>query len=571
MESAEIRRRFLEFFRARGHAIVPSSSLTPTDPSVLLTTAGMQQFKPYYTGQADPMRDFGSKNTVSIQKSFRTSDIDEIGDDSHLTFFEMLGNFSFGGYFKQEAIKLAQEFITQELGLKISYVTVFGGGAGVEPDEESKKIWQTLGIQDVRAEGMADVFWGPTGSAGPCGPTTEIYCRNAQGQDVEIWNIVFNQFFFAGTREELLSGTSDKKLEPLSTFGVDTGMGLERLAMIAQKKANIFETDLFAKFIEILPSELSLKNKRIIVDNTRAVCFLISDGVTPSNKGAGYVLRRLLRRVIAYNYDPVPLLVLIAGNYQTFYPELNKQKILALFYDEKVKNSEALRNGLKEMEKLVAIDNQTAFKLYETYGLPFEVIKDRNPDLSREEFEKEFAKHQEISRAGLPRLSKAGSEQKFTGGLADHESATIKLHTAHHLLLASLQQVLGKQVKQRGSNINQERLRLDFSFDRKLTEEEKKKIENLVNEKIKADLSVIRKEMDKTEAEKLGAEMEFGQKYGETVSVYFIGGEAGNFFSIEFCGGPHVTHTGELNNFKILKEEAVAQGVRRIKARLGNN
>ncbi|MFH1170012.1 MAG: alanine--tRNA ligase-related protein [Candidatus Vogelbacteria bacterium] len=556
MESKEIRQRFLDFFVKRGHKIVPSSSLIPTDPSVLLTTAGMQQFKLYYTGVADPIRDFGSKNVVSIQKSFRTSDIDEVGDDSHLTFFEMLGNFSFGGYGKEEAIKLAYEFITQELELTISYVTVFGGleiSSVVPKDEESRKIWEVLGIKDVREEGMADVFWGPTGSSGPCGPTTEIYCKNSQGKDVEIWNIVFNEYFCFGTREQLLNAPETIKLKELDIKGIDTGVGFERLVMIAQKKANIFDTDLFASLISRISTTIvDERAQRIIADHTRAISFLIVDGVRPSNKGAGYVLRRLIRRVIAYDD-------------QTFYPELGAPEIIEVFNEEKTKYSEALRNGLRELEKLSVVETTTAFKLYESYGLPFEVIKDRYPNLSRAEFEKEFERHQEVSRAGIT--------GKFTGGLADHEPKTIKLHTAHHLLLASLQQILGKQVKQRGSNINQERLRLDFSFDRKLTDEEKKRVENLVNQKIAEDLPVTKKEMSKAEAEKLGAEMEFGQKYGESVSVYFIGNpstSSGQAFSLEFCGGPHVAHTGELGRFKILKDEPVAQGIRRIKAVLEN-
>lgn len=561
MESKEIRRRFLNFFTKRGHVAVPSSSLIPTDPSVLLTTAGMQQFKPYYTGEADPLRDFKSKNVVSVQKSFRTSDIDEVGDESHLTFFEMLGNFSFGGYFKEKAIKLAHEFITRELGLKISFVTTFGGEAprSIPKDEESKKIWQDLGVKDIREQGMEDVFWGPTGQAGPCGPTTEIYCRNASGRDMEIWNIVFNQFFFAGSRDELLSGSNGKKLESLATPGVDTGLGLERLAMIAQGKANIFETDLFDPLVAGISSRpIGERVKRVIADHIRAAAFLVSDGVIPSNKGAGYVLRRLLRRVIACDYDAVPLANLLVSNYRDFYPELDGKKVSDVFNEEKIKYGKALRNGLVKMKKLTVMDGAAAFKLYETYGLPFEVIKDCHPDLLRSEFEKEFSKHQDISRAG--------SERRFSGGLADDDPQTVKLHTAHHLLLAALQRVFGKQVKQRGSNINRERLRLDFSFDRKLTGDEKKKVENIVNEKIKENLPVVRREMSRTDAEKLGAEMEFGRKYGDQVSVYFIAGGAGDAFSVEFCGGPHAGRTGELGRFRIIKDEPSAQGVRRIKA-----
>ena len=543
MESLEIRRRFLEFFKMHGHAVVPSSSLIPTDPSVLLTTAGMQQFKPYYTGQADPVRDFGSKNTVSIQKSFRTSDIDEIGDDSHLTFFEMLGNFSFGGYDKAGAIKLAHEFITKEMGLAIDYVTIFSGdrsdrvsraGDRVPRDEESKKIWQELGLTDIRECAREDNFWGPTGNEGPCGPTTEIYVN-----DQEIWNMVFNEYYCRA------GGT----LEKLSTLGVDTGMGLERLAMVVQGKKNIFETDLFAE----------LKAEKVLADHARAIVFLTADGVRPDNKGAGYILRRLLRRLLVkFDLEKIKLATdWVAVKYNDQYPELKKVNTFEIIEQENNRFGAALKLGLKEITKQEKIDAATAFSISSTWGVPFEVIKDCHPELSRTEFEKEFAKHQEISRAG--------SERKFTGGLADHEPETIKLHTAHHLLLAALQCVLGQPVKQRGSNINQERLRLDFFFDRKLTGDEKKKVEDLVNQKITEDLPVMRQEMNKTEAEKLGAEMEFGQKYGDQVSVYFIG-ETGHTFSTEFCGGPHVARTGELGKFRIIKEEPVAASSRRIKA-----
>jgi len=554
MTGDEIRQRFLGFFEKHGHAVVKSSSLLPGDPSVLLTTAGMQQFKPYYTGEADPQKDFGSKNTCSVQKSFRTSDIEEVGDERHLTFFEMLGNFSFGGYGKEEAIKLAHEFITNEMNLPIDYVTIFKGSGEVPKDEESKKIWENLGVKDVREEGMDDVFWGPTGSAGPCGPTTEIYCKNGAGEAIEVWNLVFNQFYFPGTREELLAGNSGKKLELLKQFGVDTGMGLERLAMIAQKTSNIFETDLFKPLIDLLPADLPVEKKGLVADHARACTFLIADGVRPDNKGAGYILRRLLRRALAQiKATEFELLVdMVIKKYQAQYPELNS----AVFEVVKVESEQfslTLEQGLKELKKLKTIDVPAAFHLYQTYGLPFDVIKDYAPDLDQKAFEAEFKKHQEVSRQGL--------EKKFAGGLADHEPATIKLHTAHHLLLAALQQVLGKSVKQRGSNITGERLRIDFSFDRKLTPEELVEVEKIVNEKIKEDLPVENKKMPKVEAEKLGAQMEFGQKYGETVSVYIMGE-----FSKEFCGGPHVAHTSELGKFKIKKEEAVAAGIRRIKA-----
>ncbi|MEK7621651.1 MAG: alanine--tRNA ligase-related protein [Patescibacteria group bacterium] len=563
MESKEIRQRFLNFFAKRQHQVVPSSSLIPSDSSVLLTTAGMQQFKPYYTGAADPIKDFGSKNTVSIQKSFRTSDIDEVGDERHLTFFEMLGNFSFGyqpgepvspkgGYGKDEAIQLAHDFITRELKLKIDYVTIFAGdppsafgGGGVGKDVESEKIWQSLGVTGIRECGREDNFWGPTGSEGPCGPTTEIYVGG-----IEIWNLVFNEYY----------AKPDGGLEKLATLGVDTGMGLERLTMVVQNKTNIFETDLFRPILDILPISLTQKSKRIVADHERAAVFLVADGVLPLNKGAGYVLRRLIRRATLYGAEGSEVAEKIIEFYSNFYPDIKTKRtqIIKVLLNERKSFAETLKQGIKELNKLSLVDEPKAFWLYETYGLPFEVIKDRYPNLSRVEFEKEFERHQAVSRAG--------SGAKFSGGLADHEPATIKLHTAHHLLLAALQQVLGLGVKQRGSNITSERLRLDFSFERKLTNDEKSQVEDLVNQKIAEDLSVMKKKMTKIEAEKLGAEMEFGQKYGDTVSVYFIEEAGGKVFSKEFCGGPHVSRTGELGKFRILKEEAVAQGLRRIKA-----
>ncbi|MEK7585268.1 MAG: alanine--tRNA ligase-related protein [Patescibacteria group bacterium] len=543
MNSEEIRERFLKFFEARGHKVRPSSSLVPSDPSVLLTTAGMQQFKEYYLKPEAADQDFGGRSVVSIQKCFRTSDIDEVGDERHLTFFEMLGNFSFGGYFKDQAIKLAYEFITKELGIKIDYVTIFEGdppvGGRVGKDEESRKIWQSLGVTEIRECGRADNFWGPTGSEGPCGPTSEIYAGG-----IEIWNLVFNEYY----------QSADGRLEKLSTPGVDTGMGLERLAMVVQRKSNVFETDLFGE----------LGANRILADHARAIAFLFADGIRPENKGAGYILRRLLRRLLVkIDLEQIKSAVdFVIKKYSGSYPELKSVNIFELIEQESNQFSQTMKLGLKELDKVIKLDGVTAFGISSTLGIPFEVMKDKHPELSRTEFEAEFAKHQTISRAGL--------EKKFAGGLANHEPKTVKLHTAHHLLLAALQTLFGKQIKQRGSNINEERLRLDFAFDRKLTDEEKKKLEEIVNEKIREDLPVVRREMPKSEAEKLGAEMEFGKKYGDTVSVYSISPSTGSgqAFSLEFCGGPHVSKTGELGHFKILKDEAVAQGVRRIKATL---
>ncbi len=571
MSSHEIRRKFLKFFKARGHAIVPSSSLVPDDPSVLLTTAGMQQFKRYFTGELDPMKDFVSKNTVSIQKSFRTSDIDEVGDESHLTFFEMLGNFSFGGYWKEEAIKYAYEFITDKdwMNLKIDYVSVFGGDGEVPADTESEKIWKSLGVKDVRKSGREDNFWGPTGAEGPCGPTTEIYVNG-----VEIWNIVFNEYYCHG----------DKRLEKLKTPGVDTGMGLERLAMVSQGVSTIFETDLFAPILENLPSSFEDRQKRIIADHARGVVFLIADGVHPSNKEQGYVLRRLMRRMIAQQafgssgllieglgqgIDMSKILEKIIEFYKDFYPNLKKDIILPAFEEEAKKYGLAIEKGIKEIAKMNEINADQAFYLFESFGLPYEAIKDiagdKAKNLTREAFDIKFKQHQDLSR-----ISSAGM---FRGGLADSAEKTIRLHTTHHLLLKALQIVLGPQVKQRGSNITQERLRIDFLHDAKMTDEQKKEVERIVNEKIKEDLPVIRSEMPLEEAEKLHAEHEFGAKYPERVSVYSIGPRGATeadpqfkkAFSIEFCGGPHVKHTGEIGHFKVAKEEAVGAGVRRIR------
>ncbi|MEK7596227.1 MAG: alanine--tRNA ligase [Patescibacteria group bacterium] len=566
MKHREIRKKFLDFFSSRGgaaggnHKIAASSSLISDDSSVLLTTAGMQQFKPYYLGEKDAQKDFGSKNAVSVQKCFRTSDIDEVGDETHLTFFEMMGNFSFGGYLKKEAITFAYEFIAKELGLEISYVSIFKGSENLPKDEESRKIWQDLGVKNIREEGLKETFWGPTGKEGPCGPTTEIYCKNAGGQDVEIWNIVFNQFFFSGSREELLAGDSGKKLEPLEPAGVDTGMGLERLAMVVQGALTIFDADLFDFVFSKLPAAMNIRAKRIFSDHLRGIVFLISDGVRPSNKEAGYLLRRLIRRLVVYEKYQINVSSFfepLIEEYGDFYPELNLKIVSKVFAEERAKFSGTLRAGLNKIKKMKIIDLKAAFNLYQSFGLPYEIIKeiggDRAESLTREDFEKEFEKHREISRAG--------AEKKFKGGLAGTDAMSIKYHTATHLLHQVLRQILGQHAAQKGSNITAERLRFDFSHPRKLTEEEKQKVEETVNQKIKEALPVSFEEMSVEEAKKTGALGIFERKYGDQVKVYKIGG-----FSKEICGGPHVNNTGELGHFKIKKEEAVAAGVRRIKA-----
>jgi len=503
MESEEIRKRFLEFFRTRGHAVVPSSSLIPDDPSVLLTTAGMQQFKKYYTEPEMADRDFGARNTVSIQKSFRTSDIDEVGDESHLTFFEMMGNFSFGGYFKKEAIEYAHEFITSEVGLQIFCVTVFEGleSIGVPEDKESAEIWQKLDSSIViKKEGIEEVFWGPTGSSGPCGPTTEIYCRNSAGKDVEIWNLVFNEFFFPGSREELLSGVSDKKLEPLKTPGVDTGMGLERLAMIAQRKKNIFETDAFSFIMSGFPEALPIRTRRIIADHIRAAVFLISDGVRPSNKEAGYVLRRLLRRVIAFaemeniGCPPQESFQSAVEAYKGFpdYSNLDFGMIAEIYNEEYAKFLTAAARGRKEFEKEADrtkaegrsfLSPAFVFGSHQSAGVTIDIIKDwaekEGIKINEDAFMKDQARHKEISRAGAE--AKFGGHGLYlkTGEVTIRDKSEVekvtRLHTATHLLHAGLRAVLGSEARQDGSDITVERTRFDLRFSRKITPEELRK------------------------------------------------------------------------------------------------
>jgi alanyl-tRNA synthetase len=582
MTHLEIRKKFLNFFKNKNHTIVPSSSLIPTDPSVLLTTAGMQQFKPYYLGELNALADFGSLNTVSIQKCFRTSDIDEVGDETHLTFFEMLGNFSFGGYFKKEAINYAYEFLTKELGLKIDCVTVFAPQKvesndwrkNVPFDEESFKIWKDIGLPEEKIilEGV-DNFWGPTGSEGPCGPTTEIYIKNKEGKSVEIWNIVFNEYFC----------DQDKRLKKLNIAGVDTGMGMERLMMIVLDVSNIFETDLFQPLFKILPQNLEIRRQRIIADHMRGSVFLLSDGVRPSNKEAGYVLRRILRRIFVYEkiYNLErdifkKLISTVITVYKDVYPELeqNKNIIFEEFNKEKEKFLNSLNRGLKELEKNKEINAQFAFYLYETFGLPYEIIKElggpKAQELNYSDFEKELEKHKNISRQGQEKKFGGHGLILDTGELKAQDlnevQKVIRLHTATHLLHQALREVLGEEVKQAGSDITAERTRFDFTFNRKLTPEEIQKIESLVNQKIKEALPVNFLEMKKEDALKTGALSYFRQKYPEIVKVYYVGYSLDSAWSKELCGGPHVSNTSEIGEFKIKKEEGVGLGIRRIRA-----
>ena len=601
MLSEQIRQKFLDFFEKRGHKIVFSSSLIPDDPSVLLTTAGMQQFKKYYTGELDAMKDFNSQRTASIQKCFRTSDIEEVGDNTHLTFFEMLGNFSFGpvappaggdnpedfgtgGYLKRAAIFWAYEFVINVLNIKSERITVsiFSGDPeerknGVPFDEQSYNIWHKgvgLPKDKIICGKREDNFWGPTGDEGPCGPTTEIYVDG-----IEIWNLVFNEYY----------QEKDGRLIKVENPGVDTGMGFERLTAVLQGVDDVFETDIFKDFVFIISESIPGQDKKIIkilADHLRASIFLAAGGIRPSNKETGYILRRLLRRILAFSikYDIHADLFpesadFIKEKFGKFYPELNDKKtILAVLEDERLKFQEAIGKGLKEMEKYDEIGAKEAFYLYETFGLPFELIKELAPqkakNLNKSEFDKEFARefkrHQEISRAGAEKKFGGHGLILNTGELkaANEEEMkkVIRFHTATHLLQWALREVFGKDVRQAGSDINAERLRFDFSFNRKMTPEEIKKVEELINDKIKEDLTVYFKEMPKSEAEKINALSFFKAKYPDVVKVYFIGDKETGVISKEFCGGPHVSRTSEIGKIKITKEEAVAAGIRRIRA-----
>lgn len=559
MRSEEIRDKFLKFFETRGHKIVPSSSLLPDDPSVLLTTAGMQQFKQYYMEPSLAP----AKNIASIQKCFRTSDIDEIGDETHLTFFEMLGNFSFGGYWKKEAIEYAHEFLTKELNLKIDYVSVFGEEDSISADKESEKIWKSIAPKiEIKKFKKKDNFWGPTGSEGPCGPTTEIYVNG-----VEVWNLVFNEYYCH----------ENGSMEKLKNPGVDTGMGLERLAMVVQEKQNIFETDLLEDLVAAVPKDLDDRKKRIATDHARGIMFLVADGVEPSNKEDGYILRKLLRRVIILTKEGVDaekMFDLVEQKYINFYPEIDITKTIKIFQEEYSKFNAALQNGLEELDKLKSVDAKAAFRLFESFGIPFELIKElageKAKNLTKEDFKEEFKKHQEISRAGAEKKFGGHGLILNTGELKAKDEKELKkvtqLHTATHLLQAALRKILCEEVEQAGSDITAERTRFDFSFLRKLTSEELKNVEDLVNETISKKLPVNFKEMSIEEAKKTGALYFFKEKYPDKVKVYYIGHSIEDAFSKEFCGGPHVKNTSEIGHFRIQKQESIGSTIRRIRA-----
>ncbi len=558
---------------------MPSASLVPkNDPSVLFNTAGMQPLVPYLMGRPHP----SGNRLASVQKCVRTGDIDDIGDARHLTFFEMLGNWSLGDYFKEDAIKWSYEFLTsKEEGLGLDparlYVTVFEGDENAPRDIEAVEIWKQF-IPESRIYFLpAENNWWSPGDNGPCGPDSEMFyditpeglgemtheqyvAADDNEQVIEIWNDVFMQY-------EKQDG---KVIGKLGSNNVDTGSGLERITMMVQGKSNLFETDCFAPVMESIKNSAgelyNERSARIIADHTRSATFLIGDGVTPSNKDQGYILRRLIRRAVMQARNMKldahfisNTAVTYVGMYKDAYPELNAEKISKVVADEEEKFAKTLESGLKEFEK-----GTDAFTLFTTYGFPIEVTEElasaKGLSVDREAFNVQMKAHQDSSRAG--------AAAKFKGGLADTGEKTTQLHTTHHLLLAALQKVLGKEVHQRGSNITEERLRIDFSFDRKMTDEEKTEVESLVNSWIQTNHNVCRREMPLDEAKQIDAEMEFGAKYPDMVSVYFIEDEGGNAISKEFCGGPHVEKTEGLGTFKIQKEEAVAAGVRRIKATL---
>ncbi len=582
----QLREKFLNFFQKKSHAIVPSASLVPKDdPTVLFTTAGMHPLVPYLMGQKHPL----GKRVANVQKCVRTGDIDEVGDISHLTFFEMLGNWSFGDYFKRQAIEYSFEFLTSKEYLNLPVerlaITCFAGDENAPKDTESAEIWKSLGIPNNRISFLGkEKNWWIAGNTGPCGPDTEMHYWIDDGWPVpdsydvneprwvEIWNDVFMEF------EKLQNGD----LIPLKQKNVDTGMGLDRVLAVLNGQQSVYDTDLFKPLFEVIGLENKIltnqevRKTRIILDHIRSSVFIVADGVEPSNKDRGYVLRRLLRRAMVMarllNLQKTWLKALIGQViiiYSSPYTELveNSRKIFEIIEAEQKRFEMTLDKGFKQLEYRIKnqasiITGKDAFDLYQTYGFPWELTEElgvsMGQSINKNEFEEEFKKHQQLSRTV--------SAGMFKGGLIDSEPHTIKHHTAHHLLLAALRQVLGGHVIQRGSNVSSERLRIDFLHPQKLKPEEIKAVEASVNGKIAENLEVKREEMPKTEAKKLGALAEFGAKYGDTVSVYTILNKDGTAFSREFCEGPHVKRTGELGVFRILKEEASSAGVRRIKA-----
>ncbi|MGI6671814.1 MAG: alanine--tRNA ligase [Christensenellales bacterium] len=596
--SDQLRKLFLDFFKSKGHAVIPSASLIPeNDPTVLFTTAGMHPLVPYLMGQKHP----SGNRLVNVQKCIRTGDIDDVGDASHLTFFEMLGNWSLGDFFKKEMIPWSWEFLTSKewLGLdpdKLAF-SVFEGDETAPRDTESHDLWVRCGVPEDRIYYLPRQYnwWGPAGQTGPCGPDTEMFvitdkepcgpdCSPACscGRFLEIWNDVFMQY----------NKQADGTYVPLAQKNVDTGMGLERTVLVLNGKKTVYETDLFTGIIGRIEElsgktyadadEETVRAFRIVADHIRTATFILGDprGVSPSNVDQGYVLRRLIRRAVRFGMQlgleegfTADIAQVIIGQYKAVYPELQQHSafVLEQLVLEEKRFQRTLTQGMREFEKVYArimanpdaprtIDSRDTFKLYDTYGFPIEITmelaKERGLHVDREAFDERFRQHQEKSQAG--------AEQRFKGGLADASEQTTRLHTATHLLHAALRKVLGEDVHQKGSNITAERLRFDFTFGRKMTKEELAEVEALVNKAIQAHHPITMKEMTVEEAKELGAIGLFESKYGERVRVYKMGD-----VSTEICGGPHAENTGDLQSFKIQKEESSSAGVRRIRAVVG--
>lgn len=582
---------YIDFFISKGHKKLNSASIIPeNDPTCLFNTAGMQPLIPYLMGETHPL---GTRLT-NYQKCFRLTDLDEVGDKTHHTFFEMLGNWSLGDYFKKESITWSFEFLTKVLKIPVEKlaVTVFKGNDIVPPDNESVEIWKSLGIREDRICYLDEDnnWWGPAGSVGPCGPDTEIFYFRSDEEPpkkydpnderwVEIWNNVFMQY----------EKQDDGSFTTLKQKNVDTGLGVERVTAILEHVDDNYKTSIWEDIIKKIETisnksydnEEYARSMRIIADHIRSIVIISADdaNIVPSNTDQGYILRRLIRRMIRYakkldidvNSDfDIEIAKLVIKKYEKYYPEIkkNKDRIIEVLQTEKNKFSHTLEKGLREFIKISdilkkqninIINGKTAFRLYDTFGFPIELTvelaSEQNMNVDVNGFDDCFKEHQEKSRQG--------SINKFKGGLSDHSECSIKYHTATHLLHQALKDVLGNEVNQKGSNINAERLRFDFSYPTKLTEEQKQKVEDIVNQKIGEELDVICEEMSVEEAKSRGAIGLFTDKYGDIVKVYSIGN-----YSKEICGGPHVNNTRELGIFKIKKEEAVGAGVRRIKATL---
>ncbi len=585
MRTDEIRQAYLDFFRDRhGHAVIKGASLVPeNDPTVLFTTAGMHPLVPYLLGEPHP----SGKRLCDVQRCVRTQDIDEVGDASHLTMFEMLGNWSLGDYFKEGAIAMSFQFLTEILGIPVGQlaVTCFAGDSDAPRDDEAAGIWRKLGIPDERIGFLpkAKNWWGPAGQTGPCGPDTEMFTWVGTGEPrgnpatheaewMEIWNDVFMQY----------NKTAEGKYEPLAQQNVDTGMGLERAAAVLQGVPTVYDTDRMRPILDAVlaladAADPSLRHPRIIVDHIKAASFMIGDGVTPSNVDQGYVLRRLIRRAIRSgrqlriehdgNFTPGIADAVIA-QYGHVYPQLAKkaEEIRQALRAEEQQFGKTLKEGMKQFDRVVlqaakTVAGQDAFHLYDTYGFPLELTREmaaeRGLSVDEEGFRTAFEAHQQKSRIG--------AEQKFKGGLADHSGETTKLHTATHLLNAALRKVLGDHVYQKGSNITAERLRFDFSHPDKMTPEQIAEVQRLVNEAIAADEPVSYHVTTVDGAKAEGAIGVFDERYGNEVKVYVVG-DGKRTFSKEICGGPHVARTGMIGSFTIQKEESSSAGVRRIKA-----